>query len=80
MPDGSWPAFMAKRFPPQELDDDIGKAHQEFWMAASQLTPEELLNEIPIILPMTHWLQTGGGHTGITGHTAHAHHQGWGEA
>ena len=57
LPDDTWTAFAAQRFPP-ELDDAIKGKHAEFYMAAGRLTPQELLGEIPVCFPMTYQIDT----------------------
>jgi len=59
MPDGTWEAFMADRFP-EQLDDEIKKKHKDFYMAAQHLDPEELMEELPMTLPVTHLLNING--------------------
>eukprot|EP00974_Lingulodinium_polyedra_P099666 9654363-Lingulodinium_polyedra.AAC.1 len=51
--DGEWLSFMADRLPSQ-LDDAIKGVRAGFYMAAKDLTPEELEEELPMAFPMTH--------------------------
>eukprot|EP00975_Prorocentrum_lima_P065553 12904105-Prorocentrum_lima.AAC.1 len=51
MGEGSWEAFVADRFP-EPLDAEIKKVHQQFYLAAKHLKPEELLVTLPMSLPM----------------------------
>ena len=53
--DGVWAAFSADRMP-QQLDDEIKKAHAAFYMAGRKLNETELLNIIPVTFPMTNLL------------------------
>eukprot|EP00974_Lingulodinium_polyedra_P042717 4100739-Lingulodinium_polyedra.AAC.1 len=50
---GQWLSFMADRLPAQ-VDDAIKSAKAEFYMAAKDLTPEELHEELPMTFPTTH--------------------------
>eukprot|EP00975_Prorocentrum_lima_P064723 12899237-Prorocentrum_lima.AAC.1 len=59
MADGSREAFMADRFP-EALDDDTNKVHQQFYLAAKHLEPEELLDTLPTPLPMTNMYEDEG--------------------
>eukprot|EP00975_Prorocentrum_lima_P047113 9850767-Prorocentrum_lima.AAC.1 len=59
MADGRWEAFMADRFQ-EQLDDEIKKVHKEFYLASQHLEPEELLDSLPITLPMTHMYEEEG--------------------
>ena len=54
--DGSWTAFVSERTP-QEPDDAIKGHPAEFYMAAKDLTPEDLQEAIPMSFPMTHLLK-----------------------
>ena len=56
MEDGSWQAIMAERLP-QELDDVIKGHHADFYKAMSGLTPEQLLDTIPMSFPMTYLVE-----------------------
>eukprot|EP00974_Lingulodinium_polyedra_P033313 3203269-Lingulodinium_polyedra.AAC.1 len=51
--DGEWLSRMADRLPSQ-LDDAIKGVRAEFYMAAKDLTPEELKDELPMAFPTTH--------------------------
>eukprot|EP00975_Prorocentrum_lima_P015589 3303676-Prorocentrum_lima.AAC.1 len=53
MKDGTWEAFMADRFP-DNLDDEIKKVHETFYLSAQKLEPEHLKDALPMSLPMTH--------------------------
>ena len=61
--DGSWTAFSAERMP-HILDDEIKKAHAEFYKASTFLCADDLQDIIPITFPMTHVL-TGPDFVGI---------------
>eukprot|EP00975_Prorocentrum_lima_P047098 9847985-Prorocentrum_lima.AAC.1 len=50
---------MADRFP-EVLDDDIKKVHDTFYLSAQKLEPEDLLDTLPMSLPMTHLNEEGG--------------------
>eukprot|EP00975_Prorocentrum_lima_P018562 3907113-Prorocentrum_lima.AAC.1 len=52
-------AFVADRFP-EQLDDEMKKAHKEFCITAQHLEPEELQETLPMTLPMTHLLEESG--------------------
>ena len=51
--DGVWKSFMAERMP-QELDDAIKGHHAKFYMAQKELTPQELMDVLPVSFPVTH--------------------------
>ena len=51
--DGSWDSVVAERLP-SELDDAIKGHHAAYYMAQKDLTPEELLDVLPMAFPMTH--------------------------
>eukprot|EP00975_Prorocentrum_lima_P030551 6408142-Prorocentrum_lima.AAC.1 len=59
MKDGSWEAFMADHFP-DVFGDDIKKLHQQFYLSAQKLEPEDLLGTLPMALPMTHLYEEDG--------------------
>eukprot|EP00975_Prorocentrum_lima_P067417 12914795-Prorocentrum_lima.AAC.1 len=59
MNDGSREAFMADRFP-ENLDDEIKKVHQRFYLSAQKLEPEHLKATLPMSLPMTHLYEEEG--------------------
>ena len=50
---GEWQSCMAERMP-QELDDAIKGHHAKFYMAQKELTPQELLDVLPVSFPVTH--------------------------
>eukprot|EP00975_Prorocentrum_lima_P064810 12899758-Prorocentrum_lima.AAC.1 len=65
MIDGTWEAFMADRFP-ENLADEIKKAHEAFYLSAQRLEPEQLKDVLPISLPTTHLYEGDGDkHFGI---------------
>ena len=51
--DNTWTSFVSARLP-QELDDAIKGKHAEFYLAARDLSPSELLAAVPMSFPMTH--------------------------
>ena len=51
--DGEWTAFMSDRLP-NELDDAIKNKRAAFYMAAGNITPDQLLEVIPMTFPLTH--------------------------
>ena len=51
--DNTWTAFVSARLP-QELDDAIKGKRAEFYMGARDLSPDELLESVPMAFPMTH--------------------------
>ena len=51
--DNEWTSFVAERIP-SELDDAIKGHRAKFYMAQKDLTPEELLDTLPMAFPMTH--------------------------
>ena len=53
--DGSWTSFVADRIP-EELDDTIKGHHAAFYLAQMDLTPEELLDVLPVAFLMTRTL------------------------
>ena len=53
MPNGEWRSFAAERMP-EQLDDEIKKKKQEFYMAAKDLTLEKIKDLIPMTFPAAH--------------------------
>ena len=51
--DGTWESLVAERAP-SELEDAIKGHHAKYYMAQNELTPEELLDVLPMAFPMTH--------------------------
>eukprot|EP00975_Prorocentrum_lima_P056423 11829571-Prorocentrum_lima.AAC.1 len=50
---------MADRFP-DVLHDEIKKAHQQFYLSAQKLEPEDLFGTLPVTVPMAHLYEEGG--------------------
>ena len=55
-PDGTWTAFSSDRLPTQ-LDDEIKKVQEKFYLAGRRLTAEQLKEIIPVSFPMTNRLK-----------------------
>ena len=51
MDDGAWSSFLCER-PPNKLIDAIFAKRLEFYDAAGQLQPDQILDMIPITFPM----------------------------
>eukprot|EP00975_Prorocentrum_lima_P062969 12888620-Prorocentrum_lima.AAC.1 len=59
---------MAERFP-ENLDDEIKKVHEAFYVSSQKLEPEQLKDMLPTSLPMTHIYEDDGTkHYGIARH------------
>eukprot|EP00975_Prorocentrum_lima_P002087 452606-Prorocentrum_lima.AAC.1 len=53
MKDGRREASMVECVP-ENLDAEIKKAHEAFYLSAQKLEPEQLKGALPMSLPMTH--------------------------
>ncbi len=50
MADGEWKAILADRLP-EQLDDEIKGVLHEWHAAAQRITPEDIMNAIPLTMP-----------------------------